>query len=167
MIKKATAKSAEANAAVRRRAAGLDQRLRMSASVAGLPSIYIATACLSFFVAPSARARSTCTQTALLRITPVLKALPGDLSWKIYAVRVFCSSQSLAWAAYTELKRYAQKSQLAACNTLAKLQHELLQPRSVAFTARHLPFAPITPSATRADGAARPWHPWLQPCWQC
>ncbi len=56
MIRKATAKRSEANAAVRRRAAGLDQRFKMSASVAGFPSIYAATACLSFFVAPSARA---------------------------------------------------------------------------------------------------------------
>ena len=55
MIKKATAKSAEADAAVLSRAAGSDQRFKMSASVAGFPSIYIATACLSFFVAPSAR----------------------------------------------------------------------------------------------------------------
>ena len=54
MTRKATAKSAEANAAVLSRAAGLDQRFKMSASVAGFPSIYIATACLSFFDAPSA-----------------------------------------------------------------------------------------------------------------
>ena len=51
MIRKATAKRSEADAAVRRRSTGLDQRFKMSASVAGFPSIYIATACLSFFVA--------------------------------------------------------------------------------------------------------------------
>ena len=51
MTRKATAKSAEANAAVLSRAAGLDQRFKMSASVASLPSNYAATACLSFFVA--------------------------------------------------------------------------------------------------------------------
>ena len=49
MIRKATAKRSEANAAVRRRATGLDQRFKMSASVAGFPSINAATACLSFF----------------------------------------------------------------------------------------------------------------------
>ena len=49
MIRKATAKRSEANAAVRRRAAGLDQRFKMSASVAGFPSINAATASLSFF----------------------------------------------------------------------------------------------------------------------
>ena len=42
MTRKAAAKRSEANAAVRRRAAGLDQRFKMSASVAGFPSIYIA-----------------------------------------------------------------------------------------------------------------------------
>ena len=56
MIRKATAKRSEANAAVRRRAAGLDQRFKMSASVAGFPSIYAATACLSFFVRSRRRA---------------------------------------------------------------------------------------------------------------
>ena len=167
MTRKATAKSAEADAAVLSRSAGLDQRLRMSASVAGFPSIYAATACLSFFVGSRRRALPRDTQRCNCYKSHVPKAFSGNLRWKIYAVQNSCSSQSLAWAAYTELKRFTQKSQLAACNTLAKLQHELLQPRSVAFTARHLPFAPITASATRADGAARPWHPWLQPCWQC
>ena len=42
MTRKAAAKRSEANAAVLRRAAGLDQRFKMSASVAGFPSIYIA-----------------------------------------------------------------------------------------------------------------------------
>ena len=73
MIKKATAKSAEANAAVRRRAAGLDQRLRMSASVAGLPSIYAATACLPELFCRSVGAReehlySDCTATNHTRL---------------------------------------------------------------------------------------------------
>ena len=48
MTRKAAAKRSEADAAVRRRAAGSDQRFKMSCSVAGLPSIYAATACLSF-----------------------------------------------------------------------------------------------------------------------
>ena len=39
MTRKAAAKSSEADAAVRRRSAGLDQRLRMSCSVAGFPNI--------------------------------------------------------------------------------------------------------------------------------
>jgi len=56
MTRKAAAKSSEADAAVLSRAAGLDQRLRMSASVAGLPSIYAATARLSFFVRSRRRA---------------------------------------------------------------------------------------------------------------
>jgi len=51
MTRKAAAKSSEADAAVLSRAAGLDQRLRMSASVAGLPSINAATARLSFWFA--------------------------------------------------------------------------------------------------------------------
>ena len=164
MTRKATAKSAEADAAVLSRSAGLDQRLRMSASVAGFPSIYIVTACLSFWIRSRRRCEHSGTQCCHCRKSHVPKAFSGNLRWKIYAVQNSCSSQSLAWAAYTELKRFTQ---LAACNTLAKLQHELLQPRSVAFTARHLSSAPITASATRADGAARPWHPWLQPCWQC
>ena len=51
MIRKATAKRSEANAAVRRRAAGLDQRFKMSASVAGFPSINAATASNLFALA--------------------------------------------------------------------------------------------------------------------
>ena len=92
MIKKATAKSAEANAAVLSRAAGSDQRLRMSASVAGLPSIYAATACLSFFFARSARARASTQSAATATNHTVLKDLPSDLSWKIYAVQYSCSA---------------------------------------------------------------------------
>ena len=55
MTRKAAAKRSEADAAVLSRAAGLDQRFKMSASVAGFPSIYAATACLSF---PSLRRRA-------------------------------------------------------------------------------------------------------------
>ncbi len=68
MIRKATAKRSEANAAVRRRAAGLDQRFKMSASVAGFPSINAATACLGFlFARVGARALRV---LQLLQITP-------------------------------------------------------------------------------------------------
>ena len=85
MTRKATAKSAEANAAVLSRAAGLDQRFKMSASVAGFPSIYAATACLSFFV----RSRRRALQHPVLELLyhTVLKGLSSDLSWKIYAVQ--------------------------------------------------------------------------------
>ena len=58
MTRKAAAKRSEADAAVRRRSAGLDQRLRMSCSVAGFPSIYAATACLSFCSLASRALRS-------------------------------------------------------------------------------------------------------------
>ena len=61
MIRKATAKRSEANAAVRRRSTGLDQRFKMSASVAGFPSINAATACLSLFV----RSRRRCAHSVL------------------------------------------------------------------------------------------------------
>ena len=69
MIKKATAKSAEADAAVLSRAAGSDQRFKMSASVAGLPSIYNATACLSFLFALVCALRTQCWNLQLLQIT--------------------------------------------------------------------------------------------------
>ena len=165
MTRKAAAKSSEADAAVRRRSAGLDQRLRMSCSVAGFPNI-TRRRVLELLVSLASALRAL--RYSVLPLPQITRpqGLFRNLRWKIYAVQNSCSSQSLAWAAYTELKRFTQKSQLAACNMLAWLQHEL-QPLTVAFTARHLPFAPITASATRADGAARPWHPWLQPCWQC
>ena len=85
MTRKAAAKRSEANAAVRRRAAGLDQRFKMSASVAGFPSINAATACLSFFV----RSRRRALQHPVLELLyhTVLKGLSSDLSWKIYAMQ--------------------------------------------------------------------------------
>ena len=69
MTRKATAKRVEANAAVLSRAAGLDQRFKMSASVAGLPSIYNATACLSFLFALVCALRTQCWNLQLLQIT--------------------------------------------------------------------------------------------------
>ena len=71
MTRKATAKSSDANAAVRRRSAGLDQRFKMSASVAGFPSINAATACLSFFIALSAAC-----EHSLLHLLPTPLSTP-------------------------------------------------------------------------------------------
>ena len=96
MIRKATAKRSEANAAVRRRAAGLDQRFKMSASVAGFPSINAATACLpEFFVAPSARA-STQPVYSVLQLLQITRrcsssTASGDYAGELYASAGFCS----------------------------------------------------------------------------
>ena len=66
MTRKAAAKRSEANAAVRRRSAGLDQRFKMSASVAGFPSINAATACLGFLY----RSRRRCEHSVLHCLHP-------------------------------------------------------------------------------------------------
>ena len=108
MTRKAAAKRSEANAAVRRRAAGLDQRFKMSASVAGFPSINAATACLSFFV----RSRR---HLVLLRCCscckPFLDALHVDrgtdcaLIWaENYTASL--SASDVTGAVYTEFDRF-------------------------------------------------------------
>ena len=107
MTRKAAAKRSEANAAVLSRSAGLDQRFKMSASVAGLPSIYAATASLSFFLfarvgAHCGRALSAATATN----HTVLKGLSSSLTVRIYAVQVSCSAAVDGLGCCTELKRF-------------------------------------------------------------
>ena len=91
MTRKAAAKRSEANAAVRRRSAGLDQRFKMSASVAGFPSITRRRVSELLLLA-SARYRASTQVRQLLRTTLSSKAFPVFLRWKIYAVQNSCSA---------------------------------------------------------------------------
>ena len=108
MIRKATAKRSEANAAVCRRSAGLDQRFKMSASVAGFPSINAATACLSFFVRSRRRA---------LRAHSVLQLLQ---------ILIDASQLALLEASMSRAATFAAQSLLG----LFTLPFEPLQPQS-------------------------------------
>ena len=77
--------------------------------------------------------------------------------------------QSLAWAVYTELKRFAQKSQLAACNTLVQPKHEALTATQQAYTAARSTQYRARAAASCAEGAVDrcvQWlQAWLQNCW--
>ena len=92
MTRKAAAKSSEADAAVLSRAAGLDQRFKMSASVAGFPSINAATSCLSSCIARVGRCGHSGIQCCNCYKSHVPKAFSGNLRWKIYAVQNSCSA---------------------------------------------------------------------------
>ncbi len=132
MIRKATAKRSEANAAVLSRSAGLDQRFKMSASVAGFPSINAATASLSFFCSlASARTAGEHSVLQLLRINR-----PQRPSQR-FELEDLCGAELLqrrsrCLGCLQSFEPLQQLCELAACNTLAQLNsswcsHEALQ----------------------------------------
>ena len=113
MTRKAAAKRSEANAAVRRRSAGLDQRFKMSASVAGFPSINAATACLSFFCSLSSARCGEHLYSVLQLLQTLIDASP--ISARLYEMRaVFCTSSAPRFASYTAFEPLQQARQLAS-----------------------------------------------------
>ena len=122
MTRKATAKSAEANAAVLSRAAGLDQRFKMSASVAGFPSIYAATACLSFLSARVGAAGEHSQRCSLQLLQNPDRCSSShcfaSMSRELYFARV-ASPFTLPFESLQASELFAK---LASCKTLARVQ---------------------------------------------
>ena len=119
MIRKATAKSAEANAAVRRRSTGLDQRFKMSASVAGLPSIYIAGVPELFCRSVGARGEHSEVLKVLQLLQIFIAACTGlcfaSMSTELY----FSQLASPFTLPFEPLQPQELFAKLAACDTLA------------------------------------------------